>query len=161
VLSWFCLFYLYFSTLLSTGFITWAHAANRYCFWRRLSESVRLSVRTKSRKLIRNWCNLVGICPVMNHRSNPNLVKFDLDLGPWEHFCTFSIQTIYFEWLDLAALFSVWGYIFRISRGHLWVSRSRGFRKTAAERRFVLPSSRFDSISVLHNTFWLRFGPKW
>jgi len=41
-------------------------AASGYCFWRRLS----VSVRKKSRnRLIRNWCNLVGICPMVEARG--------------------------------------------------------------------------------------------
>jgi len=51
------------------------YAASRYCFWR------RLSVRTISRKLlVGNRCNLVGICPMVNARSDWKLVTFDLDL---------------------------------------------------------------------------------
>jgi len=43
--------------------------------------SVCVSVRTKSRKLlIRNWCNLVGVCPMVNARSGWKLVTFDLEL---------------------------------------------------------------------------------
>jgi len=46
-----------------------------------LCESVRLSVRTKSQKLlIINRCNLVGMCPMVNARSASKLVTFDLDL---------------------------------------------------------------------------------
>jgi len=74
------------------------------------------SVCTKFRKLlIANWCNLVGICPVMNATGCSKLVTFDLWL--WElFFVLFLLQATYFEWLDLANLFSVWRYIFRISR---------------------------------------------
>jgi len=44
-------------------FFTCAHAASRYCFWRRLSASVG----TKSQKLlVGNWCNLVGILTTVN-----------------------------------------------------------------------------------------------
>jgi len=51
-----------------------------------------VSVHTKSRKLlIRNWCNLVGICPMVSARSGWKLMTFDLDLWPWELFsCYFS-----------------------------------------------------------------------
>jgi len=80
--------------------ITCAHDESRYCFWRRLS--VRLSVRTKSRKLlIRYWCNLVGICPMANDRSDSKLVTFDLDFWPWELFVLFQFR------LGLATSFSV------------------------------------------------------
>jgi len=41
---------------------------------------------------------------------------FDLE----SYFCTLSIQATYYEWLDLAISFSVWRYIFRISRS--WFS---------------------------------------
>jgi len=59
-------------------FITCTHAASRYCFWRCLS--VCVSVCTKSRKLlIRNWCNLLGICPMVNARSDLKSVTFDLE----------------------------------------------------------------------------------
>jgi len=71
---------------------TCAHAACRYCFRRHLCvrDSVRLSVRTKCRKLlIENWCNLVRICLMVNTRSVSTLVTFDLDLWPWELFLYF------------------------------------------------------------------------
>jgi len=41
-------------------------------------------------------------------------LTFDLE----SYFRIFSIQAITFEWLDLATSFSVWRYIFRISRSH-------------------------------------------
>jgi len=87
------------------------------CLW------VCVSVRRKSRKLlVGNRCNLVGICPMGDAKSDWKLVTFDLDLWPWELFSYFlKIQAIYFEWLDLATSFSVWRHIFRISR---LVSRS-------------------------------------
>jgi len=62
-----------------------SYAASRYCFWRRLSVCLCIcaSVRTKSRKLlVRNWCNLVAICPTVNARSIWKLVTFDVNLWP-------------------------------------------------------------------------------
>jgi len=45
--------------------------------------SASASVHTKSWKLlIRNWCNFVGTCPIVNARSDWKLVTFDLDLWP-------------------------------------------------------------------------------
>jgi len=77
---------------------TCMHAVSRYWFWRRLC--VCLSVRRKSRiLLIRNWCNLVGMCLMANARSDWKLVTFDLDLWPWELFSYFSSS----------------GYIFRMA----------------------------------------------
>jgi len=109
-----------------------AHAASRYCFWRRLSVCLSVclfasSVHAKSWKLpIRNWCNLVGICPRVNARSWKYLtLTFDLE----SCFRTFFIQAICFEWLYLADSFSVWRYSFRISRSRfsfeVMSSRSR------------------------------------
>jgi len=69
-----------------------------------------VSVCTKSRKLlIRNWCKLVGICPIVNSRSIWKLVTFDLDLE--SYFRIFPAHAIPF-----ATSFLVWRYIFRISR---------------------------------------------
>jgi len=69
-----------------------------------LCASVRLSVRTKCQKLlIRSWCNLVGIWTAVSAGSGCKLVTFDHE----SCFRTFSIQAIYFEWLDLAASSSV------------------------------------------------------
>jgi len=78
--------------------------------------SICLSVCTKSPKLlIRNWCNLVGICPTVNARSGSKMVTFDLELE--SYFRTFSSQAIYSEWLNPPATSSsFWRYIFRISR---------------------------------------------
>jgi len=76
----------------------------------------------KSRKLqIRNRCNLVGICLMVNARSGWKLVTFDCDLWPWELFLDFSFamhisSTVgSFECLYLATSFLVWRYNFRIS----------------------------------------------
>jgi len=60
------------------------HAVSSYCFGGNC-EFAHLSVRTKSRKLlIRNWRNLVGICPMVNTGSGSKLATFDL--LPWELF---------------------------------------------------------------------------
>jgi len=47
-------------------FITCTHAASRYCFWRRLCVCPHEVSKTTGRKSI----NLVGICPVVNARSD-------------------------------------------------------------------------------------------
>jgi len=83
-------------------------------FWRRLS--VCLSVRRKSQKLlIRNRCNLVGICAAVNARSDWKLVTFDL-----ESYFVYLPRTCHllssFECLNIGTSFSVWRDIFRISR---------------------------------------------
>jgi len=97
--------------------VSYMYAASRYCFWRRLSVCICLSVRTKSRKLlVRNLCNLVRICPMVNAKSGWKLVTLDFDLDLDSYFRIFLIQAILFEWLYLSASFSVWRYIFRISR---------------------------------------------
>jgi len=98
-----------------------------FCLW--VYKSVCLSVCRKSRKLlVGNWCNMVGICSLVNARSAWKLITFDLDLWPWE-FVFFEIQAIPFECLDLATSFSVWRYIFKISRSRfsfkVMVPRSR------------------------------------
>jgi len=79
------------------------------CLW------VCVFVCGKSRKLlVGNQCNLVGICHIVNARSDWKLETFDLG----SYFCTFSIQAIYFEWLDPATSISVWRHVFWISRSH-------------------------------------------
>jgi len=107
--------------------ITCTHAASKYCFCRHLClcicASVCVSVCTKSWKLlIRNWCNLVGICPMVKARSVWKLVIFDLDFSPWDIFPNFSNSSS-FECLKLAASFSAWRYILEYL-SHLRVSRS-------------------------------------
>jgi len=71
-------------------------------------ESVRLSVHTKPRKLIINWYSLVGICPMVNARSDSKLVTFNLE----GYYCTFTIN---FHFGDTSS-----EYV-----GHGSVSRSR------------------------------------
>jgi len=85
--------------------------------------SACVSVCTKSRKLlVRNRCNLVGLCPMGDFRSGWKLVIFDLDFWPWELFSYFlfamymSSSSKSFEYLSVATSFSVWRYMFRISR---------------------------------------------
>jgi len=109
------------------------YAASRYCFWWRLYVCATVSVRTKCRKLlIRNWCNFVEICPMVNAGSDLKLVTFDLE----SYFLTFSIQTTCFEWLDLTTSFSVWRYIFRTSR--LWFCfKVIGPRSRSQQRKAV------------------------
>jgi len=104
-----------------------SYVGSRYWFWQRLS--VCLSVNTKSRKLlIGNWCNLVRICPMVNARSDWKLVTFDLE----RHF-VFLVQAVIFEWLVVAALYSVCRYIFRIFRSRsifkVMGSRSRSWQR--------------------------------
>jgi len=50
-------------------------------------------------------------------RCGWKLVTFD----PESYFRPFSFQHVYFEWLDLATSFSVWRYIFRVSRSRFSV----------------------------------------
>jgi len=62
-------------------------ARSRHCFWQCLCVHLCVCLSTKSQKLlIRNRCNLVGICPMVNARSDWKLVTFDLDLWPRELF---------------------------------------------------------------------------
>jgi len=90
---------------------------------------------------------------MMSARSGWKLVLFDLGLWHWELFSYFFLaRAIPLQRLDIAASFSVWGCIFRISRSgssfkvvHLW-SRSR--QRQAAVHRFVLPSDTDES------SFW-------
>jgi len=49
---------------------------------------------------------------MVSARSVWKLVTFDLDLDLENYFCILLIQTISFEWFDVATLVSVW-------RGHL------------------------------------------
>jgi len=106
--------------------------------------SVCLSVRTESRKLLtRNWFNLVGICPMGNARSGSKLATFDLDLNIESCLCT--PRAIYFEWLDIATSFSVWRYIFRLSRSGF------SFRVMGSRSR----SRQWKSDSVQFKNYWL------
>jgi len=89
------------SSLLNVRSFICAHGASRYCFRRR--PSVCVSVRAKSRKLpVANWCNLVGICPMVNARGVWKFVTFDLDFEVDLESCfrIFSSQTIPLQWLD-------------------------------------------------------------
>jgi len=110
-------------------------AMSRYFWWHLF---VHLSIHTNSRKLlIRNWYNLVEICPMVNARIDWNLVALTFDRE--SYFCTSSTQAIYFEWLGLVTLFSVWRYIFRISRSRSsfkvmgLISRSRSQNSSTAQ----------------------------
>jgi len=127
---------------------TCAHAASKYCLWRRLSGCA--SVRTKSRKLLlRNWCNLVRMCPMVNARRGSKLLTFDLDLWHWELFLYFLNSAIYLEGLDLATSFSVWRYIFRISRSQ-FSFKVIGLRSRSRWRisNFFNSSSKFWMSSI-------------
>jgi len=98
-----------------------------------------------SKSTDRNWCSLVGICPMVNARSGWWLVTFDLE----SYFCIFLIQGIYFEWLYLATLFSVWRHIFRISR-------SRFNFKVMGPR-----SKQWKSGSMQLNNYWPEIAGAW
>jgi len=78
----------------------------------RVCEGVCLCVcSTESQKLpIRNQCNLVGICLLVNTRRIRSWYRLTLtsDLQSY-----FSIEAITFEWLNLASSFSVWKYSFK------------------------------------------------
>jgi len=63
--------------------------------------------------LFRNWCSLVG-----ERKARSVWTLKIIDIWPWELFTYFAIHAVPFEWLDLATLFSVWGYISRLSRTH-------------------------------------------
>jgi len=85
---------------------------------------VCVSVRTKSRKLlIRNWCSLVGICPVVNAGSDWKLVTFDLDL---ESYFRFFPSTGYTFRMALPSnfIFSMMIHYQNIYLGHGSVSKS-------------------------------------
>jgi len=93
-----------------------SHAASRYCFCRCLCVCLCDCPHKISKILIRNWCYLIRICPMVKARSGWKLVTFDLDLWPWELFSYFSAQAVPFEWLYLATSFLALWYNFRISR---------------------------------------------
>jgi len=108
-----------------------------------LAASVCLSLRTKSRKpLIRNWCNLLGICPVVNARGVWKLVTFDLE----SYFRTYLSYNFRTDWpVDLATLTLIWRYDLRISMSRSSFGsdpRLRSPQQETAARRFVLPSDR-------------------
>jgi len=85
---------------------------------------------------MRNWCNLVGICPMWNAKSGWKFVTFDLDIWPWELFSYFFlIWAILFEWLYLATSFSVWKYIFGIS-GSNFSFKVMGLSSRSRQQKF-------------------------
>jgi len=123
------------------------------------------AVRTNSRKLlIRNWCNLVGICLMVNARSNWKLVTFDES-----YIRIFPAQAILLEWLYLATSFLVRWYIFRISRsgsvsrssaqgqGHrsakavACYSKTTGWKPLRLDRNICYDNARSNSKLL---TFW-------
>jgi len=53
---------------------------------------------------------------MVSARSDWKLVTLTVTFGLESYLRTFSIQAIYFEWLDLATSFLVWRYIFRIPK---------------------------------------------
>jgi len=97
----------YGSFIVFAFYLCASYAAIRYCFRRRLSVCVCLSVCTKSQKLDATWQML-------------EVVTFDRDLWPWEPFSIISFavhisSTVRsFKCLNLATV--VLRYIFRISR---------------------------------------------
>jgi len=104
---------------------------------------VCVSVSTKCRKLpIRNWCNLVGICPMVSARSAWKLVTFDLDLWTWEIFSYFSNS----------------GYTFRMALPSNFISRSRfSFNVMGPRSR----SRQCKSGSVQLKNYWSEIAGAW
>jgi len=94
--------------------------------------------KTTDQKLM----NLVGMCPVVNARTDiwPWLLTFDLDSS----FRIFPAQSIRFQWLCLSASIFVWKHIFRISRS--WFS----FKVIDPESR----SLQRKSSSVQLRNYW-------
>jgi len=93
------------------------------CFWQRLC--VCVSVHTKSQKLLfRNWCNLAGICPVMNAKSDWKSVTFDLDLWPWEVFSYFFICHARRLPLGVSNALTQWVWVCRGLTSHSTLYRS-------------------------------------
>jgi len=66
-----------------------ADAANRYCFWQRLSLSLSVSLSSyiDFRPLV--FVIFCGHCPMGNAKSDWKLVTFDIDLWPWKLFLYF------------------------------------------------------------------------
>jgi len=95
---------------------TCAHAASKYCFWRRLC--VCLCACPHEIKIDVTWQEYVQWWTLEVVGSWWNLT-FTFE----SYFRIFRIQARSFEWLDRATSFSVWRYIFKISRSHS-VSRS-------------------------------------
>jgi len=115
-----------------------------------LAASVRLSVRINLENYWNeNWCSSVGICPKVNARSGWKLMIFVLDRWSWELFTyLFSFQVIYFEWLGLAASFSVWRYI-RISKSQssfkvMWVNHKVTVAKQRQRAGLCSPQTQFN-----------------
>jgi len=112
-------------------------------FWR------RMSVHTKSQKLLlRTWCNLVGVCPMVNARSDWKLMTFDFDLWPWGLFFYLSIHAIYFEWLYWETSFSVWRYVFIISRSRI-VLKVMDLKSELRQRKTIVCNSKTTGQKLL------------
>jgi len=101
-----------------------------------------VSLQIISKTTGRNWYNLVGIFPawwslkVLKCWWHLTLT-FDLE----SYFCIFLIQAIPFERLYLANSFSVWRYIFRISRSRFSV-KVMGLRSRSRQRKAVAYNSK-------------------
>jgi len=85
--------------------------------------SVALYAQNLENCRVRSRCNLVVICLMVNARTGWKLLTFDLDLWPWELFAyLFSLAVLMsssiksFRCFNVATTFSVWRYIFRVSR---------------------------------------------
>jgi len=98
--------------------------------------SVSLVYESVSRKywklLVRNWCNLIGIYP---HGEHWKWFKV-ADIWPmtWELLSYFSSSGYTFWMASLTTLFSVWWYIFRMSRS--WYSfKVMGLRSRSRQRK--------------------------
>jgi len=108
-----------------------------------LAASVRLCVCTKSRiLLVGNRYNLVGICLMLNARSDWKLMTVELDS------IFVPTQAITFEWRDLARPSSVWRYALRmsVSRSSFKVIKPRSRLRQLRQQRAGLCSSRIKFI---------------
>jgi len=115
-----------------------------------LVASVCESVRRKS-LLIRNRCNLVGVCPIGNARSDWKFLTFDFDLWPWELFSYFSNSgyTIRMTWPS--------SFIFSLEI-YLQISRSRFSFKVMALRSM---SRERKSGSMQLKNYWSEIAAAW
>jgi len=116
-----------------------------------LAASVCLSVTTQSRKLqIRNWCNLVGMCPTVNARSGWKLVTFDLDLWPWELFSYFIHRLVVSNALTQQVHFSVKVRFQNIKVTFEFQGHVVDIKVKTAASSYVLPWTKFN---LQHDSF--------
>jgi len=126
--------------------------AGRSCFWR------RLSVRLSAENLESYWSEIDVTCweyvPWWTLEAIGSWRHLTLTFDLESYFRIFSARAIPLQWLDLAAAFSIWGYIFRISRS--WSSfkvmglRSRSRQQKSRHAQVCVPTDTVYLLLIRH-----------